>query len=289
MPTPQELADIRRKKHYLFQAMARQALLQFANESRSMMAGEIKKFLKALSYNQSSAYKGMLLVNQTSGEAFRQASIASYNSVRSKTKPYRFAEPSPKLRRYSNGAMLTALQSSAMASADSRSVHLINKGQMTKIAPQWYRLNFGAGGKGDGGRAPKEVSSRRRSLSFNLSMANFDPSSSFRVPDSVRYVPAWSTVALPTNAAYFRLEKYKDKLVPAGPILYLRARKKADNKLSGGFKGRHFLEAGLDAFNEEYPRQVYALLQQWFGASKDSIGRRKPFVFKPKPIKISVR
>ena len=77
----------------------------------------------------------------------------------------------------------------------------------------------------------------------------------------------------------------KEGGVGDGPGFYLlpvAGGKKVRNPYSAGFRGHHFLEAGVDYVNAEYPKQLYSILDTWFRTAKDSAGRRKPFVWSPR-------
>jgi hypothetical protein len=175
---------------------------------------------------------------------------------------------------------------------------------MDRLAKQWYRLNFGAKPRGQGGRAPtiKAWQMGRKQISFTLSLEGYDASEGFRVPESSWYTGAWSNIASPTNLSYKELKPGLSKIgTNRGDYLYLVTRKKVEMrsgkvagttqirrepntfnaKMSRGIQGAHFLEKGVDYINYEYPRQLYSLMDTWFRTATNSGGQRKPFVWKP--------
>ena len=73
------------------------------------------------------------------------AIIDAYSAkhVPGKTLPYRWLDQG-KMHRFSNRAMLRALKDSQFISSDKTGIKMVNTEFMDKVAPQWYRLNFGA-------------------------------------------------------------------------------------------------------------------------------------------------
>lgn len=75
----------------------------------------------------------------------QNAIVDAYSAkhVPGKTLPYRWLDQG-KMHRFSNRAMLRALKDSQFISSDKTGIKMVNTEFMDKVAPQWYRLNFGA-------------------------------------------------------------------------------------------------------------------------------------------------
>lgn len=277
---------------------------KFAAESRSAMAAELSKFTRALQSDKSSVSNGMRTLHEHVGQGAKKAVLEGYaNSGIGRGESYRDQAPG-KLRRYSRGAMERALNNPGMVTHDSTRLNFVNNRSMDRLAKQWYRLNFGAKSRGQGGRAPaiKSWKMGRKQISFTLSLEAYDASQGFRVPQSSWYTGAWSNIASPTNLSYKELRPGLSKVnTNRGDYLYLVTRKKVEMKtgkragstqirrepntfnarVSKGIQGAHFLEKGVDYINYEYPRQLYNLMDTWFTSATNSGGQRKPFVWKP--------
>ena len=273
---------------HMVQFELRRALNAFRNESVSELAGYVDRIARNMKYERSSVNNAISTMHAYIAQGFYAEVMAAYKSSSiDRTHPYRWTGSAP-YRRYAKGAMERALSSEGMVSYDNRSMILIGRESLDQIARQWYRLNFGAGTKGKGGRQPevKKWKMGRKSISMTLSLAEFGPSGGFFVPHSRVHTRVNGPLAASNTAGLAaRRAARKEGGVGDGPGFYLlpvAGGKKVRNPYSAGFRGHHFLEAGVDYVNAEYPKQLYSILDTWFRTAKDSAGRRKPFVWSPR-------
>jgi hypothetical protein len=281
---------------------------ELAGQTRDEMGQTMRKFSNALRQSRS-VQKGMKELHRHVAQGSMSRIQEAYaSSGLGRGQAYRHTESDPKLKRYAKGAMKRALRDPGIIKYDEKTFRFINTQVMDQHARQWYRLNFGAGPKGRGGNQPviKSWKIGKTSIPFTLSLAGYGASKNFRVPHSVRYSGAWSTQFSGRNLS---LREARAKpgagagdalyLVPmrrvSAPSYFEGAMGKKKRKRGGmmpeqgtsrgtwskGIRGRHFLEKGVDYINREYPKQLNSLIDAWVNASRDSIGRRRPFTWKP--------
>ena len=103
---------------------------------------------------------------------------------------YRSDETNPKWRRYGGGRMLKAISSPTFFRASKDGILWANISELDKQAPQWYRLNYGAGPRGRGYRASQAFPQTPmkffgQTLATNLIPKNFNASPTYRLPKGV--------------------------------------------------------------------------------------------------------
>lgn len=104
--------------------------------------------------NPSNVYAKTQLINvhQQVGLAAQKATVAAYDdakqaSPRADVEPYRQgAGPGHTNARYAGGVMREALENPLLFRATYDGIGFINEAYLNKVAWQWHRLNFGAGG-----------------------------------------------------------------------------------------------------------------------------------------------
>lgn len=273
----------------VYRANVNAILRQFAAESTSQLAKSMEKFLRSLQRSSSSGRAGVTAINSQLGQEFQHKVVASYSKRIKHKEPYRHKESDSRLRRYAGGHMDRALESpSAMYRVSGNQLYLVDKSAMSKLAPQWYRLNFGAGSAGSGGRAPMGGNWRlgRKTIRFKFSLEGMPPSKAFRVPDGTGAFAVYSQKHSGKNikVRVSHREGSSSRYMP-GMAMYLQGAKDGQtvtNPWSKGIKGMHFFEDGIDWVNKRYPEELNELINTWFRSAQDSLGRRKSFVFKPK-------
>lgn len=279
----------------VYHANVNAILRQFAAESTSQLAKSMEKFLRSLQRSSSSGRAGVTAINSQLGQEFQHKVVASYDKKIKHKKPYRHEETNKKLRRYADGVMGSALESpSAMYRVSGNQLYLVDKGIMDELAPQWYRLNFGAGGAGSGGRTPMGGNWRlgRKTIRFKFSLEGMPASKAFTVPafggkdGGSRAFSVYSKEHSGKNlkVRVSNREGFESGYKP-GMAMYLQGTKDGrvvNHPWSKGIKGMHFFEDGIDWVNKRYPEELNELINTWFKSAQDSLGRRKSFVFKPK-------
>jgi hypothetical protein len=175
---------------------------------------------------------------------------------RNPAQPYRQNAPG-KWKRDSNGAMERGLNSTDFFKATGAGLQFINMDSMDRAARQWYRLNFGAGPAAAAtpvpGAFPLQILGQDTGL--RLSLQGFGASDPFMMPAGV-----WK----PSGGG--------SEFVPIG---YLRevgthagarnaARTASKKRMSLGFPGYNFLDAGMDDLAAGLSQGYTLLAQSWF-------------------------
>jgi hypothetical protein len=195
---------------------------------------------------------------------------------RADRKSYRWDDPG-KLRRFSNKAMLKALQSESLVEHDAHGIYFPNKKILDESAKQWYRLNFGAKpattptptwGNMKFGTRPGYPT--KTNVNFN----SFKPSKGFMVPQLSPGSGArgiWSKAHVATSWGNFK--SIRDGYTGAfSPSL---ARRSAlyvippfttlgfERRKSKGIVGTRFIDEGARHLNNRYGQEVSKILDEW--------------------------
>lgn len=152
-------------------------------------------------------------------------------------------------RRYAGGALRRALEDKRMVRADAQGIDFIDQAILNQEARHWARLNFGAGDPGGGS---KRV--RLRLFGQSAGTIGFDiaPRRAFQMPTGFFVEPG------SFHSVKFSGGGHRHEFVPMS------------TSTSGHWstiRGRHFLEAGLDALRIELPKEYEALLSKWIRKS----------------------
>lgn len=97
--------------------------------------------------------------NRDVGREANRAALASYQATKGEGSKFRAGEGGLKFRRYAGGQLAAAIASDEMFIARPDGLTWINAAHLDQKAPQWYRLNFGAGARG---------SATRRALQYQV-------------------------------------------------------------------------------------------------------------------------
>lgn len=250
------------------------------NESTSQLANSMLDFVKAGQRNRSSVEQAVFKMHRHLARHFQNAVVTGYEqSEIDRANPYRYELEDPSIRRFANGVMLDVLGDPALNSYDNSRLLLLNKSVLAD-APQWQRLNFGAGPRGETGKPHPGWKLGAKTISFNLSLEMYGDLPNFRVPSGTKSSGIFSSL----YTAYNIPDRKMHEEAGEGGALHIipRPHKSWENPWSRrGIKAYHYLEPAMRYINEEYPKQLFSIIEQWYFASVDSIGRRKPFQWQP--------
>jgi len=208
------------------------------------------------------AKKELKSVNERVASGARGAVLNSYmNSGIGKRPSYR---TTGRHKRYAGEAMQAALTESNYIKSDAGGIRFGNKKALDRQAAQWYRLNFGAGGKASGGQPPAQVPMKffRREIGKKVNLSRYKPSKAFNMPAGF-----FSSSFNPSNSGRFN--------APSGVVgsdaFYLPGRGQSftfERKIlrkrpTQGIKAHHFLEAGANYINAKYPEEIERMTTTW--------------------------
>lgn len=194
---------------------------------------------------------------ETLGTRAQRAIVSSYQSRARGPSGYR-AGASPgndKMRRYSGGVMLNALQDpSIIFEATANGITFLpNIDQLDARARQWYRLNFGAAPGSGRGPGRFEVSISNVFL-FSIGF-EAEPSDPFRIPRGFWVEGGRAVEAGPPGTSEFYPRR------AAGEVGLKVGASKAEQKATPNFfpgratargiRAEHFLDAGLARFTDD--------------------------------------
>lgn len=202
----------------------------------------------------------------------QSAILTAYTSRnrRNPAQPYRDTAPG-KWKRDSNGAMNRALNSPEFFKATGTQLAFVNKNVMDRSARQWYRLNFGAGPAAAAtprpGAFPMQILGRKTGLSLNL--AGNGPSGAYSMP-----------AGFFNNGGQFTPLGYVRE---AGLTVTNRTAKRSFTKkrMSIGFPGYMFLDAGVRVLSASLGRGYTNLSNEWFNEAISSNTGPVAFVIRP--------
>lgn len=275
---------------YLFQNFARPVIRQLMEEARYMIFDDVSQQVRDRLKNGIDIYSKSIYSSERdkaalaqmhetlANEMHREIMDAFEESGIGKKRPsYRWADTG-KLRRYSNKALRRAIQSKGLIEYDYTGIAM-NVGTLDDMAIQWYKLNFGAGPRGEA--SPKPVTPNIRFGKFptntNVNLNGFEPSANFYVP-GIQTRGYWST----KFSARTNYEKLSSTKKPGfmGPgrgwaqaprkgegALYVLGRGWSplgfEARLSKGIHAHRFLDAGTQHFNRVYGQRTSKVFDAW--------------------------
>jgi hypothetical protein len=245
----------------------------------------MRAFLKALQDDYPGVQANLADLHKRTADEAQQVIIEAYQSskVIDKGHPYRFAESSQKLRRYSNGLMLKALSDKNLNSSSADGIQFVNVSILDSQAKQWRRLNFGAGNRGNSSpkHTPTKMNFFGQQSRVSLDFANQKPSPGFYMPESLSAFGFFSNKLSGTNSGVFSPVPL---VAGAGQAFYIvtsktrftgmgkmsRSKKIANARFfarhhaTQGIRAAGFLEAGAEYINQTYPERLTELITKWF-------------------------
>lgn len=207
------------------------------------MNRQLEAFLKGMDIG---AKGDMQRVNRQVAAQARQAVVESYErnveAVRRVPSYQRFNRRSGYLGR--------VVRRRDLVSADSQGVYFLPEDSLDKEAAHWRRLNFGAGDEAGGGYYAYPL----RLFGQTLGDLSFDmgPSPAFSLPKGF-FIQGGKAVV--PNSSY-RGQGSVGKFIPSRRSPYQPA-------ITEGIRGRHFLEAGLEAISIGVEVGYADLMNEW--------------------------
>lgn len=228
-------------------------------------------FARAMATKMARDRPRVATIHRTAAILAQRSVVNSYKGSRNKARRDTLGisatggDPALAGNRYARGAMLKALSSSGFFIARYDGVSFINAANLDRAARQWYRLNFGAGAKGANTRRPGEYTMRFFGQpTLPLSLNRFGPSPAYRMPPGLwthndgRSAPGSPIQGAQGTHFFMPSSSYDKRLYPV-----------YDARLSRGFRGMNFLDAGIRTLSQEIPKGWTQLMLEWFKESAE--------------------
>lgn len=250
---------------------------QLVNEAAKNTAGVTGEILSQIGLFYNDAVRERRRSLETAyGDVGRQANkavAAKYRRTKGRggAGAYR-ANASGKYKRDAGGKLGRALTSDNMFLAGPDGIAYVNMPYLDSQARQWYRLNFGAGARGQASQRPasKRVIFFGEQTSLDVGLQGLGPSASFSMPGGL--FTNSDGQALPFNPS----RRGKDAFNPGN---YLKNRPNLLARSSGvklkqiqtqGIAAQNYLDAGTDVISRGVPnvttKFIRGILQESFAA-----------------------
>lgn len=192
--------------------------------------------------------------------------MTRYYDTKKGYSPYRTRDRGPYYR-YANGKMERALKHVFQSDGHLGFTIYPNIKMMDEIAPQWYRLNYGAGAAGASGgsraRKPIKIGGSRTNI---MLYPSYGPSPAFWMPPGVWSKRAYAsrhdniTRGIRSGKTWVQDSVVGHYFYPtAGTINKPTTR----GTITKGIKPRYFVEAGIDYLQRYYGRGLMFLFNRW--------------------------
>jgi hypothetical protein len=273
---------------YNFQAEAEEVLTSelataVIKDIADQMDEEVAKILRDYSakmLRRKSTRPKLQKLHEDLARGAEKAVVAKYKREVSKRPSYRWLDRG-KMKRFSNKALLEALQRSGLFIGDATGIGVVNVAHLDPVAKQWYRLNFGAAPAtskrmviGKGFELFGKTSTKK------ISLDQFGPGRPFFVPNTKKY-GKWSSDAFgktpspyssKDNEDYDTLRNSDPASRPTG-LLYIVPKTvngSFASRLSKGITGMRFLDAGVKYINDNYGDRLEQLIREEHGEAIDA-------------------
>ena len=277
--TALEIAVLARDSQALAQVEARGIVASVCRSAVEGIAGSLGLFYETL---QTDVLKGQeKKVYLAAAEAGQKSMLEKYEEDRkSHGLSYRGGDPGND-KRYT-GILGQLLKSpDAFFNINGDVIGLVSMAKLYNNAPQWYRLNFGAGPIGTPSIPKWNIPYFDKDIS-GPDLSTFRRAPSFMIPAGV-----WSSTAAPTSQSFFAAGGKSDGGPAFYPIKYGRESKSQKGlsdggrlnvghvQMSKGIVGGRFLDHGINSFNRKLGWGMEALTMEWIKhASESSRGGR---------------
>lgn len=194
----------------------------------------------------------LIKVNKAIGEAGRIGMRESFKSSRTNSPaPYRVGDKSRL-----SGQMDKVLSNQRSGGGDQNGFYLIDTELWDREAAHWRRLNFGTqGAVGSRGKTRKAIKFRYDDRILTTFQTESKPQKRFRVPE-------FNAAGNPT-AGFFNVQGQLMMGKPTGDNTAVQYVRTQTNKYAKPITPWDFLDAGLAAAAEEFPKQYEAVLGLW--------------------------
>jgi hypothetical protein len=232
--------------------------------------------------------------NRDVGREANRAALVAYQSAKGEGSKFRSGEGSLKFRRYAGGQLAAAIGSDEMFIARPDGLTWINAAHLDQKAPQWYRLNFGAGAKGaaSGNALQYQVTFLGQPVG-TIGLASFRSSPSFYMPAGFFSSDGSFAGRSPFGAGRgqaYRPFSYKGgqlrseiagALQNASPRIrgqIARVQDLGSNRLlTQGIRAMNFLDAGMASIARTWPVRQTSLIRDILNESVRSGGTTTEF------------
>lgn len=276
-----------------------QSLVQV--EARNMVAAVCRSSVEGIAKSLDLFYQTLKsdVLSKQEEKVYRMAAEAGQKSMNEKYKQlrkkgglsYRGGDPGND-KRYT-GVLAGLLKSpDAFFNINGSVIDLVSIGKFYDSAPQWYRLNFGAGPISTPSIPKWNIPYFKKDIP-GPDLSGFKPSTPFRVPAGV-----WSNEPAATSAAFFANGGKADGGMFFYPLRYQKMGKGLKSKtnsyarpgdrgslnpvgqgprpmpsMSKGIVGGRFLDHGINTFNRKLGWGMEALTTEWINHATDSSKR----------------
>lgn len=182
-------------------------------------------------------------------EAAEDALYAIRAAYRGREKPHSFSYRVGENRE--TGKLLKAITDREMYHVGRDGLDFINPRHLDNSAKHWYRMNFGAGGKGAGTPPPPPAIMKFLGGSIDIGLKGYTPSAPFLLPPGI-WRDRGGTVH-PWDKSRLRMDSFHP--TPIGSV---------PKHFSEGIRGSRFLDAGVTRLSKTLPQQYSLLFREWF-------------------------
>lgn len=128
-------------------------LINNASSVLNQMMSDFQGFSEAYGESVRGSRRTFAAAHTRAAERARGAMLRRYDETDEKRSAYRTDAKDARLRRYSGGRLRSVLADQSFFQVSYNSIGIGDLEKLNKEAPQWARLNFGAGGAAGGGSA----------------------------------------------------------------------------------------------------------------------------------------
>lgn len=224
-----------------------------------------------------------LNAHQVAATKARAAMLARYDATDEHTKPYRTNPAAARMRRFAGGRLRAALESPGMFAVSYDSIGIGDVSLLNEAAPQWARLNFGAGGAGEESYSVGPAQGTF-AQGFNAGSSRLTsgpgPRPEFEIPEGFwfsgnRFYPYSAAIAAAARSGQdpeHALIAFASATAIGARGIYLHYSHKTQRtearfqrrRITRGIRARRFIDAGIvelfGALGQEYQR----ITEHWF-------------------------
>lgn len=259
-------------------------------ELMTVVSGTYKKLIRSRRATFTNA-------NIDVGREANRAAAQSFERQKLGSSKYRSDEGNIRWRRFADGAMKKALEGDEMFLARPDGLLWINAPFLDLNAPQWYRLNFGAGTRG--ASTPPARAFKVEVFGQNVGsvgLVGFRPSPPFRMPKGFftssavgaatgikPFGPRAGQAYRPLNYRTSELRQEVAGLRPAQQKDFASISgvgKKSAGQVTKGIRGTNYLDAGIATIARAWPLRQNAIVRDIMQESVNSGGTATEFSLK---------
>lgn len=255
----------------LFQGFTRNAVFALAESANQGISQAIHEWIKTRGPLKNVMQDAIGSANAKTVEYGQKETLKWFDKARKKGKrryPTSYREDSG---RAANGKLAAAIGNESNFQSDAYGIKFIDVDLMDRQAPQWYRLNFGAGPKASAIEIPAMRNPiNNRIITPSPNFDSYGPSDSFSMPGDTAY--SWWLMN--------------------GHEIHVGKRNSGSNAISGlGIESEGWIHEGLAAMNERYPTYLLKSLKDKFDNKNRTTVinlRLPPITSKPRIIKTEI-